>query len=270
MKDSFIKSRQIAEQHRQQKIELEKAAKVQDRLLPTEFPAVHKYAAMYLPMEGVGGDLYDVIDIDSEHTGIYLGDVSGHGMPAALMSVGTKKDVGFYGSNLDNPAEFFELLNSEFFKLHSGDENNYFTAFYGIINNKDRSIKYSTGAHEAPILIKKDSKSVVRLATKGDLLGAFNGFLKTPSWEEKVYSELENGDRILVFSDGITECKRDDGDDNGEEFGSERLVGFMLDNFNLDPDAFIKKLEDVLIEYRGSDNFEDDVTVLLIEIKFGD
>jgi serine phosphatase RsbU (regulator of sigma subunit) len=233
--------------------DLEKARKIQQSLLPQKMPLGREYEieARYIPMELVGGDLYDFIEFPNNRFGIFIADVSGHGIPAAMISSMAKLVLSIFGLNISSPGECLELMNKFLFGNISG---NFLTCFYGIYDPVNKQITFSNGGHPPFLLIRK--KEIIHYSAKGKLLGVF-GDLK---FEEKIL-DLKKGDRLLFYTDGIIEAQNPD----GVLYGDSRLTHTARENSHLTLVEFMDSFIQSIHSFQQTDKMQDDVTLLGID-----
>jgi serine phosphatase RsbU (regulator of sigma subunit) len=234
--------------------DLAKARHIQQSLLPEEMPKREdlKLVARYIPMEQVGGDLYDFIEFPNGRLGIFIADVSGHGVPAAMISSMAKLVLAIFGGVISSPSEYLSYLN-QFIEGKIAD--NFLTCFYCIIDPIEKTMYYSNAGHP-PFLHIRDRK-ISQLYTKGKLVGVFE---KVDIEEKKL--QLRKNDRFLFYTDGITEVF------NSEkvEFGDERLSEVTLKNIDLPIEQHLDKILDSVFEFGGTKELQDDVTLVGMEI----
>ncbi|MFW5799258.1 MAG: SpoIIE family protein phosphatase [Spirochaetota bacterium] len=252
-------NKELKEINRAMLEELKMAQRIQENIIPDNTNLPHsgllKYASDYTAMENIGGDLYDVIRIGKNCCGLLIADVSGHGVPAALIT--TMAKVSFNTNSIwgMDTGEICTKINEELYNF-IGDLEYYLTAYYGIIDLETGIFKYTNCAHHPAILYKKKSKEFIKLDTDGFFIGAFaDGNYKTGE------VQLEEGDRILLFTDGIIEARNE----KNEFYEYKRLMEYLNKNSDKDPEDFVNGLiEDV-------DNFcnhlpaDDDRAILYIE-----
>ncbi len=174
------------------------ARKIQRDLLPTKNPIIPnlKFYSLYEPMDKVGGDFFDFIQIDDEHLGIFISDVSGHGVPAAFITSMVKALITTI-SNPANCANFVDYINK---KLITQIDEHFLTAFYSVINFKNLEFNYTCAGHPPTILIR--NKELIKLGEgQNMMLGVFDGIGYK---DEKI--KLKNGDKIIFYTDGIIEA----------------------------------------------------------------
>jgi hypothetical protein len=197
--------------------EFDRALEIQRHLLPKSLPRIAGYelAARWQPSATVGGDYYDVIDLGGDRFGLCIADATGKGMPAALLMSNLQAAVRALAPGTDSPAELCRLINE--ILCGSGSASAFVSFFYGVLEARNGSLRYSNAGHNHPILLRRDG-AVERLGVGGLVLGAF---------PDREYGEAElrfaPGDRLLLFTDGITEAWRAD----EEMFGEERLLDVL-------------------------------------------
>ncbi len=264
---------QLAEHEKQlekalSKIEkdLNAAREAQMNLLPKELLGVPQieFKARFYPSLYVSGDTYNVFRLDENHIGVYHIDIAGHGVPAALFSVSLSqllntniskknllkvpvKEPPYY--KINPPNKVIEMLNED----HSFEQNGiYFTMLYMIINMQTNTISYTRAGHNPPILIRKSGE----VEMHDD--GGFPVGWDFPREDGLVELEVEPGDRLFMYSDGITEAT-----DAGDHlFGTDRLVQILLENRNLSLDQTLDQVIAGLQEFSGRIAFDDDVSIL--------
>jgi serine phosphatase RsbU (regulator of sigma subunit) len=226
-------------------------------ILPREIPKIVglDIAARYVPMTAVAGDFYDFIVVDEKRLGILVADVSGHGMPAALISSMLKIALAAQAAQARDPAAVLSGLNQA---LCGKFQGHYVTAAYALVDMEKRSICYA-GAGHPPLLLRNRSTGSTREITENGLfLGAF--LKATYSAVEVPFKE---GDWGVLYTDGILEAT----DPSKQEFGADRFKLFLESHRDLGVDQFVDALLDELSNWsdRASGReAEDDVTVLAI------
>src|SRR5271168_182658 len=240
--------------------ELETARQIQLSILPSEIPKISglDIAARYVPMTSVAGDFYDFIVVDEKHIGILVADVSGHGMPAALIASMLKIALSVQVPHAANPAQVLLGLNQA---LCGKFEHHFITAAYLFVDMQKRTLTYA-GAGHPPLLLRDGSSKVVRdVVENGLFLGRF------PS---ATYSSLElplnAGDRVLLYTDGIPETTNP----AGVEFGIDGFRRFLEAEQSISADTFADQLLEELSRWSARDSAEDlddDITMVAIHVK---
>jgi phosphoserine phosphatase RsbU/P len=231
--------------------ELEVARRIQQSILPTEFPASRHFraAARYVPMTSVAGDFYDYVVADDHQIGLLVADVSGHGVPAALIASMVKLAAASQRAVAADPSRFLSGMNSALF---GNTQNQFVTAAYVHLNSASRELRYSAAGHP-PLLLVRDG-SVTRIEENGLILAAFD----SASYATAVH-RLETGDRVVMYTDGILEASNAAGD----FFGHAALCDLVAKTKGLSPamaaDSIISSVR------RWSAKQDDDLTVLVCD-----
>ncbi len=235
--------------------ELKIANDIQTRLLPKTNPQINGFdiAGKSIPAKGVGGDFFDFIQIDEGNIVICLGDISGHGMPAALLMANLQATLR--GQALFTSSAGECLTRSNKLLYSSTDLQKFATLFYGILDSSKDILHFSNAGHDPPFLINSD-KDVTRLTRGGTVLG----FMEDYQFEEDSV-ELKSGDTIVIYSDGITEAMNG----NDEEYGEERLLTILKKNTFLKAEEIIGKVfESVKSHVQGVPQ-SDDITIVVVK-----
>jgi len=235
--------------------ELKVAYEIQINLLPKENPQIAGYdiTGKSFPAKEVGGDYYDFIRIDDHHLAICLGDISGKGMPAAMLMANLQATLR--GQTLFSTSCKDCLQRSNKLLFQSTDIQKFATLFYGILNTRKNELYYSNAGHDWPFLFSGD-KEPRRLETGGTVLG----FLENFAFEEQVIP-FSPGDLLLMYSDGITEAMNAD----EEEFGENRLVEVTLKHRDELASTLIEKIIAAVKLHTGDAPQMDDITLVVIK-----
>ncbi len=194
--------------------DLQRAREIQQGLLPKEVPQVPGFeiAGVWEPARAVGGDYYDVIRLSDTKVAICIADVVGKGVSAALLMANVQASVRAFASKSAAPAWLCSRVNS--ILCSNIATGKFVTLFYGVLDSENHTLRYTNAGHLLPVLVD-GSGAATPLENGGALLGVF------PDWQYEDSSvKLSPGDRLLLFTDGITEAAGPD----GEEFGEERLI----------------------------------------------
>ena len=249
--------------------DIEYAKEMQLRLLPNNMPddLSVKFIAEYLPAERLSGDFYNVIQLDEDNIAIYIGDVSGHGVSAAMLTifanqsiVPVKKDE--YSLNqIVSPGLVLNSIYSGFNNTNFKDET-YILMLYGIYNKKTKTFTYaSAGMNTSPYIIKS-SGEILEINSKGFSICKLGEYI-VPTYENRVV-QMESGDKILFYSDGLVEAKNS----ANEVYGQEKLKDFLINNFSLKSKDIKFELKKNLFMHIGNvERPTDDVTLLIMEVK---
>lgn len=246
----------ISERNREIEAELDIAREIQSKLILDDYMTVRKdnFHVAFYPYDKVAGDFYNYHE-DDETVRIFMADVSGHGVAAAFLSLITKNELINTMTKHADVKPVLEILNTVINQYSV--KCNFVTAFYCIFNKKTYRLSYSRAGHNPPLLIKKSDSSIIELTTMGRSLGFFPDI----NIEEKEIV-LEQGDRIIFYTDGLIENR----DSTGRMFDLELLLTFIKNNPLLGPSVFADKLMKQITAFTGSSEFDDDVTLLIFDI----
>jgi sigma-B regulation protein RsbU (phosphoserine phosphatase) len=234
--------------------ELRVAHDIQMRLLPSEAPTVPGYelTGATLPASNVGGDYYDFIPCGQTQMAICLGDVSGKGIPAAVLMACVQATIRAQTLLEATASACLERSNQ---LLHrSTDAGRFVTLFYGILDPDGHRFAYSNGGHNPPILLST-GRSPRLLTAGGPVLGVLPDF----RFEEAEVS-LEPGDIIVIFSDGFTEAMNL----SFEEFGEDRLLETLEKNRHLPVKEMVEAMFAAIRQHAGAASQHDDMTIVMV------
>jgi serine phosphatase RsbU (regulator of sigma subunit)/FixJ family two-component response regulator len=241
---------------RGQEKEFAEARAIQQRLLPVTIPQIRglEISGAWRPALAVSGDYYDVLKFSESRIGICIADVSGKGMPAALLMSNVQAAVKAFASAALAPAGLCEKVNGVVSANLSDDK--FITLFYCLIDVEGRRLTYSNAGHNRGVVVRRDGQAV-RLERGGTVLGPF------PEWQyEQDEVDLGSGDRILLFTDGVTEIRNLD----GEEFGEERLIDLLIEYRGLAADQLQQIIMSAVAGFGGG-NFHDDATLIVVSME---
>ncbi len=234
--------------------QLEVARHVQLSLLPPRDPKLEGFdiSAYNFSTEEVSGDYYDFVSIYEDHLGVVIADVSGKGVPAALLmaflraSLRAAIHIG-YAPNIS-------MAKVNYLLWESIENNQFVTAFYGVLDATNKTLAYSNAGHNPPLLIDKDGRG--RFIERGGLpLGMF----KDARYYE-YYLPIESGQTLVLYTDGVTEAVSLD----GEEYGRERLESIVRKGRGKSARDLIDFIYTDMLEWTGGLGADDDVTCVII------
>jgi serine phosphatase RsbU (regulator of sigma subunit) len=273
LQEAFAKidrqNQDLSHANQRMKRDLDAAARVQRTLLPDNLPEVQglSFAWSYKPCDELAGDALNIVRINDDLIAVYLLDVSGHGVPAALLSVtatrglnprsgGTASLVAGPGANPEavDPVHVASRLNSLYPMESNGDH--YFTMIYGLLDVHTRRLRFTVAGHPGPILAPTGGHP-----RRLDVSGLPIGMIAEAEYEESVI-ELQPGDRLYLHSDGLTE----EVNAQDEQFGDERLLSAIADCQTLSLSETVESLVRKVIAWRGEDHLRDDVSLLAIAV----
>jgi sigma-B regulation protein RsbU (phosphoserine phosphatase) len=237
--------------------ELEIAREIQQGLLPETLPSIPRFelAAINIPSKQIGGDYYDVLELDSDEFALAIGDVSGKGMPAALLMANVQAALRAVVSPHTSIAETTGRIN-DLTCANTRGGSKFITFFWGILNSKTGQFRYSNAGHNPPYLLRRDG-TVEMLEEGGLILGVF----KTT----KPYAEgsitLSAGDVMVLYTDGISEAMNAD----GEQLSEERLESVLKTATRLSASDMIRRVQKELVTHTEGTPQSDDITMLVVK-----
>ena len=214
-----------------------------------------KIAYRYIPMQEMGGDFYDIIKIDDNHTGFIMADVSGHGISAAIICAMFKMVTGFYLDYADQPGKLMTNINKT---MYDYLQSNYITACYAYIDTSENTMTVSNAGHWSPVLIQ-DNEIITEWAKSLPI-----GWVEDTSYDETTV-DIYSGDRVVLYTDAIIETRNRD----GKLFGYDQFMNKITGDEYHEREALV---EDVISSIRKwaamgqNESFEDDVTIMVLDI----
>ncbi|MBD3391209.1 MAG: SpoIIE family protein phosphatase [Chitinivibrionales bacterium] len=239
--------------------EMEIAKSVQAGLLPGELPEFVnlKTADTYIPTGKVGGDLYDITITPTQKVAILIFDVSGHGIPAALIAAMAKMLFAHYIEKLESPSVVFSEVNKRLCSFINTDH--YLTAFLGILDPIRNRMVYARAGHVRPLVYRAATGEVDTLGAKGFFIG-HSALIDIAEYTEESVT-LSPGDKVLFYTDGLTE-----GSNASHDFyGVDRLRGAVERNGALEPQDFLDAVLEDQTKFRNGHPLRDDFSMLCIE-----
>lgn len=241
--------------------ELATARQIQNSILPKDMPQTNRVnvAVRYSPMTEVAGDFYDFVELDSSRLAVLVADVSGHGVPAALVASMVKVGFGLEQTHASDPSKVLTDLNRV---LHGQTDSQFVTAgcLYIDTASDKMLMRYAGAAHPPLLRCNRESGVFGRFEENGLMLGPF-----AQTEFGNVEADIEAGDRFVLVTDGILEAA----DSTGEFFGEERLKQFTESHAQVSADVFADELLRELGRFTGSDvgaNQGDDITLVVVDI----
>jgi hypothetical protein len=240
--------------------ELEIARRIQSSTLPQSVPALAglEIAARYVPMSAVAGDFYDFLSVDEKRVGILVADVTGHGVPAALIASMLKVAFAGQAAHAHDPARVLTGLNRA---LCGKFEEHFVTAAYLFVDLEESLLHYSAAGHPPLMLASGAAGNVREIEENGLMLGMF---------PEAAYSSVEirvsPGDRCLLYTDGVFEAKNA----AQEEFGKSRCKEFLEKRRDIPAARFANTLLESIAGFAGYNSAraqEDDITLLVLDFQ---
>ena len=247
---------QLIEKERLER-ELQVAAEIQLSILPNQLPSVEgfDFGARILPARHVGGDFYDVFENGADRIGVVIGDVADKGVPSAIFMarahalIMAEADAGL------PPGAVLDLVNRHITHLEKSAQ--FVTALYGILNSATGEFAYAHAGHEPPLILSPDGKVERVSHAPGMALGLWDSI----TLDEHTVT-LEPGSTLVLFTDGMTDCR----DPKGVAFGLERIKSTLSGLVGLSAQQVCDKLFDTLMSYQNGAKQDDDVTLVAIHV----
>jgi len=254
------------------RMNMESAVKIQESLLPEELPETKAagFAWRYRPFHDLAGDILNIFQLDNNHLGLYILDVSGHGVAAALLAVSLsrmltpglnrssllwRRQKNGHGYEISVPLYVAEQLNKHF-QMNEKNQQ-FFTFAYGIFNTENSEFKYVSAGHPGLIVISNNKKPSCM-----DVDSFPIGFVETPVYEEQVI-KLNSGDRLYFYSDGLIENPNPEGKLFHIDSILKSLQEFKSESLEQSLEGLLLALE----SWCEGARFADDVTLLAMEVK---
>ncbi len=233
------------------------AKEIQHSMLPKCIPEIPGYdiAVAWQPASHIGGDYYDIVILSDGTVGLCIGDVTGHGMPAALLMSNLQAAFRILAKDTNSPSDLCDQLNK--FIVNNTESDNFISFFYGILNTKKKVLHYSNAGHPPPIVLRHHNDKIFRLSTKGLLLGVDDDFVN-----KKAALKLKTGDVIILYTDGVVEAVNS----RGEFFGEEGLMNICKEHFHQSANVICKNILHSLSLFTNNNAVLDDVTLLVIVV----
>jgi sigma-B regulation protein RsbU (phosphoserine phosphatase) len=231
--------------------ELEIARRIQMDILPSPYPDSDHFqvAARYVPMTSVAGDFYDFLLTDPQQAGLLIADVSGHGVPAALIASMVKLAATAQRANAADPAKLLDGMNAV---LCGNTQSQFVTAAYVYLDAASSTLRYSAAAHPPMLLLR--AGEIIPIEENGLMLAAFSFATYVTATHP-----LEPGDRLVLYTDGLLEAANTE----GEEFGPERLANLLKKTARRSPDHAADEIVSSLKRWSRAQN--DDLTLLICD-----
>lgn len=237
--------------------ELILSRQIQKSMIPAVLPEIPgiRLSSIYVPSRKIGGDLFNVFQLDEDRVIFHILDVSGHGVPAALISAMAKISFQAQLRNLDSLTNVMFRVNQEI--MNTTPPEYYLTSFMAVMNLKTRMLFYTNASHTPPILFNSKNRTLTDLRTNG----LFVGLVKNNEYEEKSI-QLEPGDKFFLFTDGIYEIF----DSDMNQYGRQRLKDFILKHIDYEGKVLLNELIKDQDKFLKNKSRDDDITGLAVEL----
>lgn len=253
LRNEVEQGRERRRQHEHEQREMEEARRIQRKLLPSAVPQLEGWeiATSWQPASGVGGDCFDVIPFGPTRLALSIADVVGKGIPAALLMSNLQAAVRAFATDAAQPGDLCQQVN----RILCGNiaEGRFISFFYCVLDAELGTLTFSNAGHYAPILVRA-SGAVERLSAGGAVLGV----LRDGAYEQ-AHASVGAGDRLVLYTDGITEARNA----ADEEFGEERLVALAVEHRGCSAPALQARLAEAVASFTGG-KFQDDATLIVL------
>lgn len=241
------------------KIQNEIAKFIQSKIFPSFLPD-NDFISIIAKLNPIGetsGDFYDVIEIIPNSVyGVFLADVTGHGVSAALVTIIVKILLSEAIEKHISTKHIMEYINREMCKIFH--QRIFFTAFCIVIDFHNKQISYTTGGHSYNLRYNAKTKNIKKITTLGSMMGV----MEKLTFPEKIIKLCVN-DKFIIYTDGIVETQND----KGQQFGEKRLQNLILEHIDTPSDILINIIEKELKTFMGRNKYDDDITIIIIDIK---
>ncbi|RJP61130.1 MAG: GAF domain-containing protein [Candidatus Auribacter fodinae] len=233
---------------------------LQALLLPKELPKIHGFdlAALSKPVRTLGGDYYDIVKLDYERYGLIIADVSGKGVPGAITIAIFRSLFRNYAIKYQSPAKVLIEINNWLYGEMK--EDMFITALYAILYPKENKIIWSRAGHEPILYYSNQDRAVHSFSGMGLMMGMTFGKDFDPYIEENEI-EINTGDVVALYTDGVIEVQND----AGSEFGRTQLSNVLRSNTTKKSQQIIKAITNSIIKFSADESFQDDLTLLVLK-----
>ncbi len=239
--------------------EINIAHTIQTSLLENKMPDIGtvKLALRYFPMYEIGGDFYEISEIDKNKIGILIADVSGHGIPAAFISGMLKVICNFHSKSAQDPAEFMNRINEAIYDLV---EEQFITACYAVIDIEKKKIIQANAGHWPMLLYRQDTDELIQITSNKMTFGC----IPDEKYENMEF-DLTRNDRLVFYTDGLIELRNSE----GRLFGQQNFHKLIKAIGKYKLDVFADKIIEILKKWYNTSEavFSDDVTLIVLDIK---
>lgn len=254
---------ELRTRNRELELGMEMAHRLQDAMLPQGYPRVENvhFAHKYTPAEAIGGDVFQIESIGDDRAAIFVADVSGHGVRAALVTSIVRTVVDYIDMSTKTPGEVLHDFNNRFRSvLGPLTPQIYVTAVVIFVDGANRTVHVANAGHPRPLLVSKRRNTAEPIMHPDDT-GIAIGFISNPQYKTHT-QKLDHEDTILAFTDGVFEVH----DESEQMFGLKRLHEFVASNAHLIPRDLIQKIITETEEFMATSRRPDDLCMVTAEV----
>jgi sigma-B regulation protein RsbU (phosphoserine phosphatase) len=266
-----ITTAELEAKNAQLEADLRMAREIQLALLPRDFPTLSHFgsagysaltfAHCYRPAEAVGGDFFDVFPLSPTRAGIFICDVMGHGLRAALVTAIIRTLLEELRPMMQNPGRFLSALNLQLRAiLERVDEPFIATAFYLTVDTATKETQFANAGHPAPVRVRRNERIVEKILPDGEKPGPGLGLFDEVNYSTS-HSTFEQNDCILLFTDGLYEVESPD----GEQFGLDAVISGLQAHAELPAEKLFNALLEEACAFSQKQEFDDDVCIVAVE-----
>lgn len=266
-----VTTAELEAKNAQLEADLRMAREIQLALLPRDYPTLSHYgssgysaltfAHCYRPAEAVGGDFFDIFPLSPTRAGIFICDVMGHGLRAALVTAIIRTLLEELRPMMQNPGRFLSALNLQLRAiLERVDEPFIATAFYLTVDTATKETQFANAGHPAPVRVRRNERLVELILSEGGKPGPGLGLFDDVNYSTS-HSTFEQNDCILLFTDGLFEVESPEGD----QFGLDALISSLKSHADLPAEKLFNTLLAEACEFSQKQEFDDDVCIVAVE-----
>lgn len=245
--------------HRRITLELDQASKAQQFMLPDHLPSNDRirFDVRYNPMEQIGGDYYDIIELKNGVYGLLIADVTGHGIPAALLTFMTS--FAFKNSAQKNYSTALAVSNTNKKLIDKMPKGAFITMFYAIYDSNTKIFTYTQAGHPQGLVLRSSTKEVIQLGTAGGLVGVFKK--SKIAYEEKQIT-LQKGDKLILYTDAIIETRNNE----NQMIETDDLISLLETHSDNSISSLFDNVYQYGIDFSANSKYDDDFTLVGFEV----
>jgi serine phosphatase RsbU (regulator of sigma subunit)/predicted hydrocarbon binding protein len=254
-------ARKLEKMNNRYKQDLEMARTVQLSLLPSKLPQVDglEISTCYLSANEVGGDFYDVFSLSDGKIGIIIADVAGHGTASALLTASVKAIIDRLEHLYEIPGKFLSELNQQLYSLlNKNDTVNFVTAAYCCVDVKNRQMNVANAGHPYPIIVNSRGE----IGKMENIAGGIPlGIIKNFEYSEEVF-HLNKGDLVLLYTDGLVECRNE----NNDQLGEKKILELLKEKRDLSSEQINSFIMEELKKHLQDSTLTDDINSIIFKL----
>ncbi|MCU0643744.1 MAG: SpoIIE family protein phosphatase [bacterium] len=254
-----VANNELAKFQKEMLFELEQAKKAQEFILPAKLPKSRhvKIASKFVPLAQIGGDFFDIVELKENTFGILIADVTGHGIPAALLTFMSSITFKNLSPGTLSTKDVLRQTNEILFGQMPG--GTFISMFYLIYDTLKKELTFSQAGHPPGFLLRRKTNEVKKLIADGTLIGIFPNSYSNFG-EEKI--QIEPGDKIFLYTDAIIEAFSK----KGEMFDLKDLQVMLQEHIDLPIDQLLEEVYQHGLEFSGKPSYDDDATLVGFEV----